>query len=525
MEYNISIDKNVTVYFNESIALDEILFEIINKNPNILLSCSRNLDNEQTLYFDNIGTKTLLEYFNENVFSAVELQQMLLDLIQTIKILLEHGFKENSIILDPSYIFISVYDQRPKFICLPISDTNQTTDIQNTKTTSNELAAFFKKIINNVKTNNSYTLIGLVLEETSKKKFSISRFETQIENYADITVKDVDKGYNKAILLGLLLPFLTGLLSAVFMWVGFQIAMKYYIEFNIITYPSVALSSILIAVIGWLISQKPKAKIANERKEIKYNFTNAELENIKAEEKEKEEAEKRVRERKIEHIDLNTAISNAIVKSGVINFTISSSVNDIGKERILTSAVPQRQPISNQREADNHRPVGSVDKPSVNLKAPTNPIANAPKKEIAYIPQASVQALGESIQGAPVFSNGENTDLLNFGNVPSPEKRYAQGIIPFLVSVAEPNKKIVLSKEHFSVGSSDDCDLIIKVNTVSRHHALINVSRISCSIVDNSTNGTYINHVRIQKGVPTAVKNGDIISFNREQYRFFDREQ
>ena len=112
---------------------------------------------------------------------------------------------------------------------------------------------------------------------------------------------------------------------------------------------------------------------------------------------------------------------------------------------------------------------------------------------------------------------------MNFNNAPLPEKRYTQSIIPYLVSIKAPDKKIILSKEHFSVGSSDDCDLIIKVDTVSRHHAVINVSRIGCSVVDNSTNGTYINNVRIQKGVPTAVKNGDVISFNREQYRFLDR--
>ena len=32
--------------------------------------------------------------------------------------------------------------------------------------------------------------------------------ETQVENYTDITVKDVDRGYNKAALLGLLLPII-----------------------------------------------------------------------------------------------------------------------------------------------------------------------------------------------------------------------------------------------------------------------------------------------------------------------------
>lgn len=524
MDFDITTEKNVTIHFKEPISLDEVLFEIINKNPNILLSCSRNLDNEQTLYFDNIGTKTLLEYFSENVFSAVELQQMLLDMIQTLKILLEHGFKENTIILDPSYIFISVYDKRPKFLCLPISDTNQTTDIQNPKTTSNGLAEFFKKIIYNVKTNNSYSLIGLVLEETSKKKFSISRFETQVENYTDITVKDVDRGYNKAALLGLLLPIITGLIAAILMWIGFKNAMQYYIEFDIIAYLSIAISSIINAIIGGLISQKPKGKATVERKEIKYNFTNAELENIKEEQQAKEEAEQRVRERKIEHIDLNTAIANAVIKSGVISFNFSRSMNDIGSDRTPPVSVQRSQPLPNPVRPDNNRNIGSVDMAETNVRTSANQNPNMPeRKEIAYVPQASVQAMGESVHGAPVINDGDRTNLLNFNNVPLPEKRYTQSIIPYLVSIKAPDKKIILSKEHFSVGSSDDCDLIIKVDTVSRHHAVINVSRIGCSVVDNSTNGTYINNVRIQKGVPTAVKNGDVISFNREQYRFLDR--
>lgn len=47
MEFDITTEKNVTIVFKETIVLDEVLFEIINKNPNIMLSCSRSLDNER----------------------------------------------------------------------------------------------------------------------------------------------------------------------------------------------------------------------------------------------------------------------------------------------------------------------------------------------------------------------------------------------------------------------------------------------------------------------------------------------
>ena len=75
MEFDISTEKNITIKFKEAVKVDEVLFEIVNKNPGIMLSCYRNVEKDNILFFDNIGTKSLIEYYNDTVFSSDTLQQ------------------------------------------------------------------------------------------------------------------------------------------------------------------------------------------------------------------------------------------------------------------------------------------------------------------------------------------------------------------------------------------------------------------------------------------------------------------
>ena len=564
MEFDISTEKNITIKFKENVKVDEVLFEIVNKNPGIMLSCYRNVEKDNILFFDNIGTKSLIEYYNDTVFSSDTLQQMLLDMIQTLKILIEHGFKEEMIVLDPRYVYISIYDKRPKFVCIPCACKEKNTDKSSAKKSPSMIAEFFRKIIYNVRTANAYSLIGVVLEETSKKKFSIAHFETQMEQFVDVTMKDIDKGYSKALLIGLFLPIATGALSALMLWMGFKIATSSFIDFEIVAYFCVSVASVLISALGFFVSKKPKRKNKIERKEIKYNFSNLELESMREEQNRREEADRNVREIKAEHIDLNTAISNAIIKSGVITIDIPKSagnmaqgnnqasfprqsVNKPGPDDGSSSVQPDYSltellDSSENAERKPQNNSGSVNKSfagvNANVARAGSAVAeagaayqsNARKQStdasgnnIAYVPRTDIRRIDDVERQDNSSNEAEKTNLLNFNNEPLPQKRYVQSVKPYLVSIKHPDKKFVLNKEKFTVGSSDDCDLIIKVETVSRHHAVITVSAIGCNIVDNSTNGTYINNVRINRGVPTAVKNGDVISFNRESFKFLDR--
>ena len=67
----------------------------------------------------------------------------------------------------------------------------------------------------------------------------------------------------------------------------------------------------------------------------------------------------------------------------------------------------------------------------------------------------------------------------------------------------------------YSIGREESCNIVIddSMNLVSRRHATINVEGRKITIVDNSTNGTYINGIRISSGIPVPVTRKDVVSF------------
>lgn len=68
----------------------------------------------------------------------------------------------------------------------------------------------------------------------------------------------------------------------------------------------------------------------------------------------------------------------------------------------------------------------------------------------------------------------------------------------------------------YSIGRDLGCDIVINDTTdiVSRRHALLNVaSSGKMTIIDQSSNGTYVNGIKISKNVPVPVTRKDTISF------------
>ncbi len=81
-------------------------------------------------------------------------------------------------------------------------------------------------------------------------------------------------------------------------------------------------------------------------------------------------------------------------------------------------------------------------------------------------------------------------------------------------------------KNSITVGRSSDCEIWIEDNTISRKHFRIDPTPQGFTITDlKSTNGTYINHTRIQT-VPLHA--GDKIQISRDtiiQFDYFDEDQ
>lgn len=68
----------------------------------------------------------------------------------------------------------------------------------------------------------------------------------------------------------------------------------------------------------------------------------------------------------------------------------------------------------------------------------------------------------------------------------------------------------------YSIGRDPECDIVINdaTDVISRRHAILNIAPSGkMTIVDQSTNGTYVNGIRISSNVPVPVTRKDTVSF------------
>ena len=78
-----------------------------------------------------------------------------------------------------------------------------------------------------------------------------------------------------------------------------------------------------------------------------------------------------------------------------------------------------------------------------------------------------------------------------------------------------------INKSVSTIGRDTACDVVLALGYPSRKHARISASDGSLILEDlNSTNGTFVNGLRIDG--PTPVKIGDIIKFSTESFCLLD---
>jgi len=67
----------------------------------------------------------------------------------------------------------------------------------------------------------------------------------------------------------------------------------------------------------------------------------------------------------------------------------------------------------------------------------------------------------------------------------------------------------------YSIGREENCNIIISdpSKMVSRHHATLNVNGTKMTIMDHSSNGTFINGIKISSNTPVPVTRRDVVSF------------
>jgi pSer/pThr/pTyr-binding forkhead associated (FHA) protein len=77
-------------------------------------------------------------------------------------------------------------------------------------------------------------------------------------------------------------------------------------------------------------------------------------------------------------------------------------------------------------------------------------------------------------------------------------------------TTAEQIREIPMHEEEFLIGRGADCNLRLRISSISRHHCLIRLGTNEATVVDlGSSNGTYLNGQRVRS--QAALRNGDEI--------------
>jgi len=92
-----------------------------------------------------------------------------------------------------------------------------------------------------------------------------------------------------------------------------------------------------------------------------------------------------------------------------------------------------------------------------------------------------------------------------------------------LQAVDDPSQEWVFDKEEIRIGSMEDNDVVLNDDTVSRYHCKIIQDDTGYILVDNhSTNGTFINKVRVREGF---LKPGCTLAVGQSLLKFNAREE
>ena len=81
-----------------------------------------------------------------------------------------------------------------------------------------------------------------------------------------------------------------------------------------------------------------------------------------------------------------------------------------------------------------------------------------------------------------------------------------------------------ITNSHFDIGKANDMECTLQEHYISRRHALITTEKNTYYISDlGSTNGTFLNGCRLQRGERQKLSDGDIIKLADVEFKFFVR--
>lgn len=141
----------------------------------------------------------------------------------------------------------------------------------------------------------------------------------------------------------------------------------------------------------------------------------------------------------------------------------------------------------------------------------------APAKQEHFIePQSAEVVYQQRDFGQTVILNEENETTLLEGTTLLDDMEESG----YLVMISS-NQEYPLTNRKTVLGSSDDCDVVLTRSVVSRHHAFVEHTQQGFYLVDNSsTNGTFLNGIKVQPDTQHELHHGDQIRLANERIEF-----
>lgn len=262
---------------------------------------------------------------------------------------------------------------------------------------------------------------------------------------------------------------------------------------------------------------------------------------------------------------ISVIIAIAISRSGILNNPISETLNikkaifvilliGVGEAYILHELLKPKHKIAKIRSRTEYfnPSVGFEDEEEYNIKD-----NNYLKKENQYkdsnSQQKSLDSLDKELNYQPKDLWNQKKELSiqyknldssnnNLKNHQEKSKEYSESAWDIeeqktmLLGEVEKEKSNIYLKSlqtekyqdihllefPFFIGKlKTQVDSAIENSTISRYHAKIEQKQEQYYITDlNSTNGTYVNHIRIDQNKPIPIKQDDVISFSNISYIF-----
>lgn len=470
---NITSDGYVDITLKPPMEIDEKQFAIVNGNNN-LLNCMRDREDTKKIFFDIKGTTPLDEYISSKSFDFAELKKLVLDLTSTLCTIKKSQLIFQNTIINSEFIFINNYDSSIKVINLPVSKSS----CNNIDYMVKDL---IKNIINNVKVKNSNGLIGYIFESLNSDKFNLEAFNKKLSLIKSESMLKKSEKNDKKFLVSNIITILCIAVSTIggsFIGILLKIGIvtKYINKKSILIFAAlIAIGIMLSFIINFIL------KITNKNKKVTIQNDNS--------------------NQNYHEIYTTSSISNLDENKG--NY-ISS--NDMSSNNTFKSSdIHEKSTIQNTHTGSfgskEYNP-GITNSHSI----PTEEPKQAEGTSLLEVNEEDNSNSRKSSEGTQVLFE-ENTKLAFI----------------IMKGNADIIDRIYIDSSNFIIGrEKNGTNFTIMHSSISKKHAIIKSMQEEFYIEDlNSTNGTFLNGVRLAPKKLEKLNNGDCIAFGNQEYQFY----